>query len=88
MEDDGIVYVIRCAPTSYYKIGVSGSPEDRLYMMQGGCPLDLILIAVKRYKDPYRKESQLHKAFADKRIRGEWYELNRQDLKRLWKLLE
>ena len=67
---------------NYYKIGYSKTPEYRERTLQSEKP-SIEMICNKRL--PSRKiadafEKALHNAFADKRIRGEWFNLDDNDV--------
>ncbi len=72
----GVVYFIAAAAgpgePMYIKIGkTSGSAFARMRELQTGNPLQLgVLLTVPGYTD---LEAQLHKRFAEYRIRGEWF---------------
>ncbi len=77
------IYVIKDLTSGYYKIGQSKHPEDRLKTLKREptllpYPLDFHMVRV--WRDYPWKERDLHKQFADKRIRGEWFDLTATDL--------
>lgn len=39
-----------------------------------------IMFTYKRFKDAYKLEHELHELFKNKRIKGEWFNLNEEDL--------
>ena len=68
--------------TSYYKIGISNNPEYRERTLQSEKPT-IEKICAKEY--PNRTiagaiESALHKAYDSKRLRGEWFALDANDV--------
>lgn len=76
------VYLMQDLSTSYYKIGLSKTPEYRERTLQSEKPT-IRMICHKKL--PSRKiaeafERALHNAFADKRIRGEWFNLDENDV--------
>ena len=81
----GCVYVINAIGTKHYKIGFSSTPgtDDRIKQMQTGnaheleCVLELPTFHY-RYIEKF-----LHIVFKQKRIRGEWFKLNKADLKKI-----
>ena len=81
----GYVYVLRCGKSSYYKIGKTASPklENRLGILQVGCPYPHILIFSKYCKDAYKQELQIHKKYWHYRIRGEWFELTKNHIQEI-----
>jgi hypothetical protein len=66
------VYFFTCRDANAVKIGFSGDPSIRLKEVQAGCPLPLELEAVIM-GSLRERESELHRQFADERIRGEWF---------------
>jgi hypothetical protein len=68
-----------------YKIGISNKPKYREKTLQSEKPT-IELICHKDF--PVRKiaegiEKGLHKAYADKKIRGEWFRLSEEDVKHI-----
>ena len=66
----------------YHKIGISNHPEYREGTLQSEKPT-IELVCAKRY--PSRViasaiESALHTAFGEKRLRGEWFNLNEKEV--------
>lgn len=74
----GYVYLFR-AENGVYKIGSSKDPTARL---QGFAtlPFGLDLIHQMPSNDPRWVERMLHKRFALKRVRGEWFALDERDV--------
>lgn len=77
IQTDGYVYLVKL--DKHYKIGISISPESRLqeftllpYPLQ-----DICIENVKNYK---QVEKELHKIYAKKRVRGEWFSLDDKDI--------
>src|SRR5688572_19924917 len=77
-KQDGSVYVLKCG--SRYKIGISVNPQQRLKQIQCLWPEPITLIHQIRSPSYKPIERQLHHRFADKRRRGEWFELSDEDL--------
>lgn len=76
------VYLMKDVSNNYYKIGMSKTPEYRERTLQSEKPT-IEMICNKRL--PARKiaeafEKALHTAFAEKRIRGEWFKLDDNDV--------
>lgn len=76
------VYLMKDVSNNYYKIGISKTPEYRERTLQSEKPT-IEMICNKKL--PARKiaeafEKALHTAFADKRIRGEWFSLDENDV--------
>lgn len=66
------VYFIRCG--DHLKIGYAKNPKQRLADLQVGSPLDLTLLGAVKCDDAPGVEFALHRAFAQYRVRGEWFE--------------
>lgn len=76
------VYLMVDTANNFYKIGISNRPGYREHTLQSEKPT-IELLCAKEY--PTRViaeaiESALHKAFASKRIRGEWFNLSLVDV--------
>jgi hypothetical protein len=74
----GYIYVL-CGG-EYHKIGRSNSIERRMYEIQPKLPFETELAFVFYTDDTVAAESNLHKHFADKHIRGEWFQLSKEDI--------
>ena len=73
------VYLIQ-AENGHVKIGCTGNLGQRFRTIETSSPCKVNLIGFYRCKDFHKEESKLHKQFADKRERGEWFRLDTQDL--------
>ncbi len=76
------VYLMKDLSNDYYKIGISNKPEYREKTLQSEKPT-IELLACKKF--PTRKiaeaiESALHAAYSQQRLRGEWFNLNEEDV--------
>jgi len=68
----GYVYFIRASMTRYVKIGFSKNPAKRLKAIQTSSPDTVeLLVAVP---GTMQDERALHRAYADRRIEGEWFD--------------
>jgi hypothetical protein len=79
------VYLMIDTTNNAYKIGISNKPKYREKTLQSEKPT-IELICHKDF--PVRKiaegiEKGLHKAYADKKIRGEWFRLSEEDVKHI-----
>lgn len=71
------VYVMIDKNTGFYKIGRSKNPKTREKTLQSEKPtIEMLFNYDARVKD----EKELHKMFSNKRVRGEWFDLNGSDL--------
>lgn len=76
----GYVYVIGNG-RGYYKIGQTDKQvEKRLAALQIGSPDPLSIVHVISHINQARIERELHEKFMAKRVRGEWFKLDRSDL--------
>ena len=76
------VYLMKDKANGYHKIGISNTPEYRERTLQSEKP-SIELLACKKF--PTRKiaeaiESALHAAYSQRRLRGEWFNLNEEDV--------
>lgn len=78
----GFVYVIK-NDAGLYKIGKTINPKDRIKIFSVKLPFDIEYTMVIRTKDYSSLETKLHKRFAHKRKRGEWFTLSEDDIERL-----
>lgn len=79
------VYLMHDTSNGYYKIGISNSPEYRERTLQSEKPT-IEMIASKKF--PIRKiaesiEKALHDTYSEKRLRGEWFELDAKDVEHI-----
>lgn len=75
----GFIYIAKCNHTNYYKIGYSvKNTKYRIAQLKTANPtLELyISIAVKNILF----EKELHKIFEEKKVRGEWFNLDLEEL--------
>lgn len=73
----GHVYLVKCGP--YYKIGLSTDVNVRLRQIAHS-PFVTELVHLIETDDVYTLEKELHEQYADKRRKGEWFELSQQDV--------
>lgn len=60
------------------KVGVSSSPSGRLAQLQTGCPFKLEVLHTEPMLDrnhALKHEADFHAVYADKRLHGEWFDL-------------
>ena len=72
-------YVIEGTP-GLYKIGRSVDPLKRLRQLQTGSAVRFQLVRAIRTLFAEEIERDLHRRYAKKRVRGEWFELDSMDL--------
>jgi len=71
------VYAISAVGTHLVKIGASSNPAGRVAAFQIGCPLELRLLG--NWWGGTSVETYLHRRFASKCVRGEWFDFGQQD---------
>lgn len=79
----GHVYIVQMLGTPFYKIGVT-TQADPLKRIKGGetfAPLGLRIVRLIESVYPHKLEKELHADFSLKRKKGEWFELDDEDLK-------
>ena len=80
IDPPGWVYLVFDESNELYKIGITRSDlKVRLSSLKTSNPF-LLLVGAGRFDDPRATESKLHELFAERRIRGEWFELTREDV--------
>ena len=75
----GYVYLVD-SQVGYFKIGRSSEPVERFRKFDVMLPYDMMVIALIETPDMNKLEKELHKRFAEWRIRGEWFALNPQQV--------
>lgn len=76
------IYIIQNLRNNYYKIGYSKNPLHREQTLQSEEP-EIKLISFK--PGELSTEKELHKMFNAKHIRGEWFDLTLDDIRRIEK---
>lgn len=76
-SDIGYVYLVKL--DKHYKIGISINPEERLKEFTL-LPYPLEEVCIERVKGYKNIEQELHRIFENKNVRGEWFELNQEDI--------
>ena len=77
---DGFVYVMR--DWNKYKIWRTKKIDTRFKTLS--CwNTNISVVYSKYFSDYFAEEKRLHKKFADKKIKWEWYSLSKDDLKSL-----
>lgn len=78
----GYVYIIKGTHNGEdkYKIGKANDLQDRLKRFEVKIPFDIELIMSFFVREPLRLESELHMLKKEKRIAGEWFDLDIEDM--------
>jgi hypothetical protein len=79
------VYIMHNKQNDYYKIGRSTNPRYRETTLQAQEP-DIEL--VEAWEAPKKIETELHRKFKSKKIRGEWFRLDLNDLNSIYSFME
>lgn len=79
----GYVYVLQMDGHPYYKIGRTVNISRRFGQISPQMPGRLIVVMAHRVDDAWRTESFLHDDFHWKRMNGEWFRLNEEDLREI-----
>lgn len=74
----GFVYLMKSA--TFYKIGHSNSPGRRQYELESHRPEGIETVHTIKTDDPEGIEDYWHNRFSQKRKRGEWFDLTREDV--------
>jgi hypothetical protein len=76
----GFVYLVKGHPGEY-KIGRTNLVDRRLSELGATASIDQELIHEIKTEDPAGIEAYWHRRFQDKRMKGEWFRLNANDVK-------
>ena len=77
----GIVYLLERTDKPQYKIGVTTNIERRLNQLVPKMPFEVTVANKIKSNDIYGSEAKLHKKYKDKHINGEWFALDKKDVK-------
>jgi hypothetical protein len=75
----GYIYVIQCA--NAYKIGITCSPKNRIKTYKTENPFKIKVIIMEKVSDYSDLETYLHQICSHKNIHGEWFNLNKEELR-------
>ena len=80
----GYVYIVKMG--EYYKVGKTLDMTCRMgeYTL---LPIEPEIVFCKKVEDYTKSERILHQHFADKRVRGEWFKLTDEDIKKAKQLV-
>lgn len=76
---DGYIYIIKCA--NAYKIGITRSPKERMKTYKTENPFKIEVIVMENVYDYSELETYLHNICSHKNIHGEWFNLNKEELR-------
>lgn len=81
----GYVYVVK-SDRGFYKIGRTINPENRRRTFEVKLPFEVEYLALIKAFDMVELEKLLHRRFSKKRVNGEWFMLDEDDIVFLRKL--
>ena len=76
----GVVYLLKIKDKKQYKIGVTTNLNKRLDQISPKMPFEIKVEHQIEHGDIYGLEEKLHDKFKDKRIKGEWFKLDDDDV--------
>jgi len=82
VNEECYVYLMLDSKNGYYKIGISNEPEWREKTLQSEKP-SIKLIAAKKFinrRIAANIEKALHDSYSHRRKRGEWFQLDQEDI--------
>lgn len=81
-KNSGYVYLVQ-SPTGAYKIGRTKDPSNRMKTFTVKLPFEVDYVCVIETADMYKLEGDLHLRFNTKRVNGEWFRLEPQDVEHI-----
>lgn len=88
MKNPGYIYLIRGIDTPWYKIGKTADPKARIKAFNTQGPFLCEVVRLFKVNDMNYAEAGLHDCFRDKRVQGEWFTLDSDDLDTLLSIRE
>ena len=73
----GFIYLFK--KEGQYKIGITKNVKNRSSSIKGSST-DFSIICYEKIEDYMNREQELHRYFADKNIKGEWFNLDSADI--------
>jgi hypothetical protein len=73
-------YVYLLESSGYYKIGVANDVADRISQLQTGNPNMIRLVSYYGFENANPVEATLHQRFSSTHKRGEWFNLEKEDI--------
>lgn len=77
-----VLYVAR-EPYGTVKIGITKYLEQRMSSLATACPYDIEVLFTVEVADARWAERQIHERFAHKRVKGEWFRLDEDEIESL-----
>jgi len=79
---EGYVYLLKTYD-GLYKIGRTVDPDNRLRTFSVKLPFPVEYEYLIRCKDRFETERALHQQFSHKRVNGEWFRLDQNDIEQI-----
>ena len=83
----GHIYIAFCNRSKLYKIGLTSTDVTKRFKGLRTSNPDIELLCHFKNDDVVLTESWLHNLYKDKRVSGEWFDLNETDLERIKEIL-
>lgn len=74
----GYVYLLKCG--EFYKIGVSNRTANRIKNLDVGNPYPITIEMSQKVINNRQVERNLHEKFKNRKIKGEWFKLDKKDI--------
>ena len=78
--ETGYVYLLK-SPTAFWKIGKTKNPDDRRKTFSVKLPFEVQYAHLIYCHDMHKLEKEMHIIFKKKRVDGEWFSLNEDDVR-------
>ena len=82
--EGAFIYIVKSG--DFYKIGYASSLSGRLHNFEGANPNGIELIWAAVFTEYKKLEKMIHERFNEKRVKGEWFKLNEEDIELIKKL--
>lgn len=83
----GYIYLMRSS-NGYHKIGRSTNPITRRDNLMREYPIKIEVLFSVRVKNVVKAERRLLRAFVEKQLQGEWFNLDRKDVERFYSIVD
>lgn len=79
------IYVIKSGV--YYKIGKTTNIKQRMKALQYANPIEIELTLLQKLYHCSAREEDLQDRFNNRKVRGEWFQLTKKDIKEIQRIL-
>jgi hypothetical protein len=87
-KPNGYIYVLQNKRFDLIKVGVSSSPKRRIRDIKAGVPFDIDCLFLKHFNNVYDLESIIHKQLINNKVKGEWFQVYKDDVVTLINVLK